>query len=225
VSAPLPDPDLRARVLALANASPVAPRAEGLRRRALAVAAGFALPLALSYSVGGPSPGGRPVAYVATVTAAWLGVGLAATWAGVSRGRSMLGRSAASRVVVAALTPVALLATALVASIAWPRTRDDSAGMAAHVVCIVLGAVCALGPLAAFAAVRRDTDPVAPRLTGAAIGAASGAWGALFIEMHCAHTSVGHIVVGHLVPVVLLTLLGVLVGDRVVAIRPRRGAA
>jgi hypothetical protein len=62
---------------------------------------------------------------------------------------------------------------------------------------------------------------VAPRLTGAAIGAASGAWGALAIELHCGHASPGHIVLGHLFPVVMLTLVGVLIGDGVVAIRAR----
>jgi hypothetical protein len=219
-----PHPDLRSRVLAAAMASPVAPRTEGVRRRAVALAAGFAVPLAISLALGFPRAGGRPAAYVATLAASWLGVGLAATWAGVSRGRSMLGRRAAWRLLVAALTPAALFATALAAALAWPSTRDDEAGALAHVVCVAVGMICALGPLAAFAAVRRSSDPVAPRLTGAALGAASGAWGALFIELHCVHTSVGHIVLGHVLPVVLLTLVGVLIGDRVVAIRPVRAA-
>jgi hypothetical protein len=60
---------------------------------------------------------------------------------------------------------------------------------------------------------------VAPRLTGAAIGAASGAWGALAIQLHCAHTSPTHVVLGHILPVVALTLVGVVLGDRVVAVR------
>jgi hypothetical protein len=164
------------------------------------------------------------MAYVATLAAAWLGVGVAATWAGVSRGRSMLGRSVAWRVLVAALTPSALLATALVTALVWPHTLDDQAGAAAEAVCVTVAMVCALGPLASFAIVRRNSDPVAPRLTGAAIGAASGAWGALFVELHCAHTSMGHIVLGHVLPVALLTLLGVVVGGRVVAVRAERAA-
>ena len=220
-----PHPELRSRVLAAAIASPVAARAVGLRQRAAALAAGFALPVAISLALGCPRGGGRPAAYVATLATAWLGVGLAATWAGVSRGRSMLGRSAIWRVLVAALTPAALFATAFLAALAWPSTRDDDAGALVHVVCVAVAMVCALGPLAAFAMVRRGSDPVAPRLTGAAIGAASGAWGALFIELYCAHTSVGHIVLGHVLPVALLTLLGALVGDKVVAIRPRRVAS
>jgi hypothetical protein len=222
VTATGPQPELRLRILATASASPVAARGAGLRRRTLAIAGGFALPLAISLSPGWSRAGGRPAAYVVTLAAAWFAVGLAATWAGVTRGRSMLGRPAVWRVLVAALTPAALVATALVTALAWPQARDDGASAVAHVVCVAVAMVCALGPLLAFASVRRASDPVAPRLTGAAIGAAAGAWGALFIELHCAHTSASHIVLGHVLPVVLLTLLGALVGGRVLAIRPER---
>ena len=133
----------------------------------------------------------------------------------------MLGRSAAVRLGVATLVPAALLATSLAAAMAWPQTLHDDTTLRSHVVCVVFTLLCALGPLVAFAVVRRRSDPVAPRLTGAAIGAASGAWGALAIELHCSHASPEHVVLAHLLPVVLLTLVGVLVGDRVVAIRAR----
>jgi hypothetical protein len=103
VSTTPPHPDLRTQVLAAASASPAVTRGERLRRQALAIAAGFALPLAISFSVGWPDPAGRPAAYVATLAVAWLGVGLAATWGGISRGRSMLGRSTVWRALVAAL--------------------------------------------------------------------------------------------------------------------------
>jgi hypothetical protein len=221
VSAPQPSAELRARVLAAASAEPVPPRGTGTRRVAIALVAGFLAPVAISLYLGWPHAGGRPVAYVAALTLAWLAVGLAATWGGVSRGQSMLGRSVSARLVVATLTPAALLATALVAALAWPQTLDDDATLGSHLVCVVFTLLCALGPLVAFAVVRRRSDPVAPRLTGAAIGAASGAWGALAIELHCGHASPTHIVLGHLLPVVMLTLVGVLVGDGVVAIHAR----
>ena len=221
MSATPPPADLRARVLAAASAQPVSPRSEGTRRATMALVAGFLVPVAISLYLGWPRSGGRPVAYVVALTVAWLAVGLAATWGGVSRGSSMLGRSVRVRLVVATLTPAALLATSLLAALAWPQTLDDDATMGSHLVCVVFTLLCALGPLVAFAVVRRHSDPVVPRLTGAAIGAASGAWGALAIELHCGHTSPSHIVIGHVLPVVALTLVGVLVGDGVVAIRSR----
>jgi hypothetical protein len=219
VSGSAPPAELRARILAAASASPALPRAQGLRRRTLAIAAGFTVPLAIAVLPAGHGAGARPVAYVTTLAAAWLAVGLTATWEGVARGRSMLGRPPLVRLLVAVLTPAALLFTALVAGLAWPETRNDDASATAHVACVAVTLLCALGPLAAFALVRRHSDPVAPRLTGASIGAASGAWGALAIELHCGHASPTHILLGHVLPVAFLTLVGVLVGDRVVAMR------
>ena len=222
MTSPLPPPDLRARVLAAAHAEPMPSRAVGVRRNAVIVAAGLAASVAVLYRIGGPGTYGRRSDYFVALAALWLMVGGVATWGGVARGRSMLGRSAASRTLVATLTPVALLLTAVAASLAWPATGESPAGTPEHVICIVFTLVFALGPLIAFAAVRRRSDPVAPRLTGAAIGAASGAWGALCIELRCEHASVLHVTLGHVIPVALLTLIGLVVGDRIIAPRARR---
>jgi hypothetical protein len=81
--------------------------------------------------------------------------------------------------------------------------------------------VFAVGPLLAFLFVRRRSDPVHPMTTGAAIGAASGAWGALAIEFHCSMTYLAHVVVGHILPVVALAALGAWFGRGAVAIFAR----
>jgi len=60
---------------------------------------------------------------------------------------------------------------------------------------------------------------VSPRLTGAALGATAGAWGDVAHVPICGYTEPAHIVVGHILPVVLLALVGVIIGDRVVALR------
>jgi hypothetical protein len=219
VSTPLPPVDLRTRVLAAASAEPVPRRSAGTRRSVLTIVAGFLLPLAMSTIAGGPRTGGRPFGYVAALAVAWLGIGLLATMAGVSRGRSMLGRPSSLRLAVVALTPVALFATSLLVTALWPQTFSDRAEMRDHVRCLILTPVCALGPLVAFMVVRRRSDPVFPRLTGAAIGAAAGAWGSFAIELHCRYTSPGHVVATHVLPVALLTLVGVMIGDRVLAVR------
>jgi len=79
----------------------------------------------------------------------------------------------------------------------------------------------ALGPFIAFTFLRRGSDPVAPRLTGAAIGAVSGVIGAVGIELRCSHATFFHVAVGHVLPVALLAMLGALVAGRVVAVRAR----
>jgi hypothetical protein len=221
MSAPSPPSELRARILAAAQAEPVPPREAGRRRNLLLVAGALVLPVTLSVWAHGPDAGGRPCGYVVALAAAWLLVSALATWGGVLRGTSMLGRSASWRLVVATLTPAALLVTAALAAAVWPQTLVDDATTRSHVVCIVFTFLCAIGPLTAFALMRRQSDPVAPRLTGAAIGSASGAWGALAIELHCGHASPEHVLLGHLLPVVLLGALGILVGHFVVAIRAK----
>jgi hypothetical protein len=217
-SAP-PSADLRARIMAAVRAEPVPPRAVGLRRAAWLLAGALVFSTGLSIAIGMPGLRGRPLAYVGSLALAWLLVGAAATWSGVARGGSMLGRGVGWSVAVAALTPVALLATSLALGMAWPQTWKDDAGGPAHLLCLVGTTAFAFGPLAVFFAVRRSTDPVAPRLTGAAIAAAAGAWGALGIEVHCRYTSPWHVVVGHVLPVALLAVAGMAVGSRLVAVR------
>lgn len=215
---PVLPPDLRARVLATASAERVAPRAVGLRRHGIAVAAGLAVSLAILFEIGGPGNYGRPAGYVPTLAILWLAVGLAAVWVGVMRGRSMLGRPAAWSVAAAVLTPVALMITATIVGFMWPSVLGESTKLRHHVSCIEFSTLMAIGPLVAFAFVRRGSDPVAPRLTGAAIGAAAGAIGALGIEVRCPHASLFHVAVGHLGPVVALTLVGAFVVGRVVGV-------
>jgi hypothetical protein len=224
VSATPPPAELRARILAAASAEPVPSRPVGVRRTAMVLAVGFLVPIAISLGLGWQRSNDRPLGYIVVLALAWLTVGLAATWGGVSRGRSMLGRPAAARLVVATLTPIALVATALVASLAWPQTLADDATARNDLVCVGFTLLFALGPLVAFAVVRRGSDPVAPRLTGAAIGAASGAWGALAIQLHCGHASPEHVLLAHVLPVAALAVVGVLVGDRVLAVRAEKAS-
>jgi hypothetical protein len=131
----------------------------------------------------------------------------------------MLGRSKAWRIAVAALTPAAMLAAWLPVAFAWPQTLIDTSGLRAHLICVVTTLALAAGPLVAFAWLRRGSDPASPRLTGAALGAAAGAWGDVAHVPICGFTAPAHILIGHILPVVLLALVGVIIGDRVVALR------
>jgi len=213
--------DLRSRVLDSVARTPAPARRVGSRRRFLIIARGIAVAglVGVAALVHGPEARGRPLAYVAELEALWVALAVVATWAGVGRGRSMLGRPASWKVAVAALTPVALLLAWLPVALAWPATLHDHSGLRSHVVCVLMTFAFAAGPLVAFARLRRASDPVSPRLTGAALGAAAGAWGAVAHAVICGYTSPVHIVLGHVLPVVFLAAVGVAVGDRVVALR------
>jgi hypothetical protein len=176
--------------------------------------------------LGGPAIAPRPAGYFALVAVAWSAIALVASWVAVGRGRSMLGRPTAQRAAIAMLTPIALIAVAAAGSAVWPETIDGRSGLLAHVICGALTILFALGPLVAFAVMNRRTDPIAPSLTGAALGAAAGAWGALGIELFCTRATPVHVFFGHVLPVAVLVAVGAFVGQRllgVVAIRTRTG--
>ncbi|MGO9832732.1 MAG: NrsF family protein [Polyangiaceae bacterium] len=215
-----PSADLRSRVLEMVAREPAPANTVGARRRVFVVARGIAVASLVWMAVmaHGPEAHGRPLAYVIELDGLWLVLAVTATWAGVSRGRSMLGRPTSWKAMVATLTPVALLLTWIPIALAWPKTLHDGSGLHAHVVCVVMTWVFAAGPLVAFVRLRRASDPVSPRLAGAALGAAAGAWGAVAHALICGYTSPVHIVLGHVLPVALLAAVGVVVGDHLVAL-------
>jgi len=220
VPTPTPPPDLRARVLSAARAEPVPPRPSASWRRTLAVCMGVGVSFAILMSIGGPGQYGRSAAYTFVLAVLWALVGAAGAWAAGARGHSMLGRPASWRVLVLILTPLALMLTAQVVGAVWPPPYKV-ADLDKHLVCIEFTTLMALGPFIAFTFLRRGSDPVAPRLTGAAIGAVSGVIGAVGIELRCSHATLVHVALGHVLPVALLAMLGALVAGRIVAVRAR----
>ncbi len=216
----MPPAELRARVLSAVRREPVAASSEGARGRVGLVMRGFAVAGAIAVAAGihgWESKTPRPFACILSLELLWLSLAVGATWAGVNQGRSMLGRPRAWRVAVAVLTPAAMLAAWLPVAFAWPQTLVDTSGLRAHMICVFLTMALAMGPLVAFARLRRGSDPESPRLTGAAIGAAAGAWGDAAHVPICGYTAPAHIVIGHILPIVLLSLVGVILGDRMVA--------
>jgi len=216
----LPPAALRERVLAAARRESE-PDHQGGRNRVAVLLRGFVVAGAIAFAAGihgteAKTP--RPLGCTLSLELLWLSLAVVATWAGVDRGRSMLGRPRVWRIIVAAVTPAALLAAWLPVAFAWPQTLADTSGLRAHLICIAMTMALAAGPLVAFARLRRRSYPVSPRLTGAALGAAAGAWGDAAHVMICGYTAPAHIVVGHILPVVLLTLVGLVIGDRVVAL-------
>jgi len=69
-----------------------------------------------------------------------------------------------------------------------------------------------------FTAALRRSAPVASRLRGAALGAAEGAWAGLGVFLFCPTTDHRHLLVGHVLPIAIFTLLGLAAVPR--ALRP-----
>jgi hypothetical protein len=217
-----PPAELRARILEATRREASPPRAEVAEKNAAVVWRGFAVAIAIglaAYIHGSEAKTPRPPGCIASLELLWFTLAVAATWAGVNRGRSMLGRTTAWRLGVAWLTPAAMVAAWLPVAFAWPQTLHDASGLHSHLICIGMTLTLAAGPLVAFVRLRRASDPVSPRVTGAALGAVAGVWGDVAHVLICGYTAPAHILLGHILPVVLLTGVGVLLGDRVVAMR------
>jgi hypothetical protein len=215
----MPRPDLRERVLEAISNEPIATRPRGARRRGRTIALGFAAMVAIAFGIATPKTWGRPVGYLEVLVVLWTLVASTVTWAAFGRGGSMLGRSRRWQLVIVAATPAVLIASWIPVTLWWPQTLVDASTPLRHVGCVFGTLALASGPLVAFVRLRRESDPVAPVLTGAAIGTAAAAWGAVALLFVCPFTSPAHMLFGHLLPIVFIAGLGAALGERVVAVR------
>jgi hypothetical protein len=208
------DPARKARALELAAGLDAPTRAEVRRRRAAAVPLAAAAMVAVLYVWGGPSHAwGRPQLVTAWILAGFVALAVTGTLLTVPR-RSMLAPPAPRLLAVALGVPVVVAAWL----IGWHTAYDDPFTRFG-LRCFALTAAAAPWPFAALLAFMPRFDPVHPRLSGAALGAAAGAWAALLVELWCPLADPGHVLVGHALPLAALAGLGALVGGRALALR------
>jgi hypothetical protein len=213
--------ELKERILAASAASP-SPSRTAMRRRLVLLIVGGAAAMAAIYWMfafrifgwqgiprsqilaGGTLLGAASVAAMAVAIA-------------VGRGRHMLGRSRRWLLAMIVLAPLSLLAW----KIGWSAIFGNLAesprlGYRCLSMAMAMGAV----PLALLAMTRRGEEPRHPGLLGAAIGVAVGACGWMLIDLWCPVAGPVHLLLGHLLPVVLLGLLGAAVGRVLLAVHP-----
>lgn len=212
---PLHDAHLRARVLEAARRTSSPTRAELRRRRGWLVplaAAGMATSLLVA---GGPGhAAGRPGAISAWIIAGLVGLAIAATGLALPPLRSMLPPPAWLLLAVAAGVPLAVAAWL----VSWHTAYDDPFTRFGF-ICFSLTVAASLLPFLALLGFTPRFDPVRPRLTGAALGASAGAWGAVVVVAWCPLAEPAHVVVGHALPLLVLAAVGALVGGRRLRLR------
>lgn len=213
-------PDLRAAVLEKARATPSPTAKQTRNANAIAVAIGVAAAMATIGALG-VSLGGRPLPFVALSAVGWAVIAASSSALGASRGKSMLGTTRALLVVVAFGAAPAIFAWVMALTMGWPEVREPAGTWTTHIACLVATLLLSLGPVVALAFVRRSSDPVHPRATGAALGAAAGAWGGVLIDMHCAIVHPFHVAFAHVMPVVIYAALFALVSSRVFGVSPK----
>ena len=213
-------PDLRASILAEARKLPSPNRSETRRANAIAIVLGVATAATMIAALG-LTLGKRPLPFVVLTLVGWVAIAIATSAVGEGRGKTMLGRARVVLVVFALAAAPAIFAWVMGCTIGWPEVRDVTGSIRQHVACLLATLLLSTGPLVSLAFVRRASDPVHPRATGAAIGAAAGAWGGVLIDMHCPLSQPMHVALAHVAPVVIYAAIGALLGSRLFGVRAR----
>jgi hypothetical protein len=171
---------------------------------------------------------GRPTWFYIASLVGWTAVAGLSLWAALSRGRSAVGRSGAWLFTICVGTPAVLFAMMYGFAVAEPEVtllHPERLGLK----CLGLALAGAVFPMLGLMLVRRGSDPVHPAATGAALGAACGACAGVMVELWCPVGAPRHVAVGHILPIVVVAILGASVGSRFIAMRspppaPRRRA-
>jgi hypothetical protein len=210
---------LKPRVLALVAAEPVPARSDRrLRGVGLALLAAVAMPaMVMVWEEGLSHAAGRPSAIGSWVVGGMVALALASSWSVLPARRSMLGPPRGQLLAVALGVPLFVLLWLLL----WHTSYVDPFHRVGY-MCLSLTAATAPWPFALLVHLSRRFEPRHPRTLGAALGSASGAWAALMVELWCPLADPSHVAIGHVLPLVLLSLVGAGFGGRLFALRRAR---
>ena len=216
----LDDAQLRAQVIDRSAREPSPTRRELAVQHGVVLGIVLLVPLLLFIVLGGIRVGPRPsVLVLETALGSAMLAALFAT-VGVGRGRSMLGRPRSWLLTQVLLTPVCLFGWRVLVSACYPQMMVEWVDRPG-VRCFALSVLLACAPLFGLLWLRRGSDPLHPRLTAAAVGAAAGAGTWVLVDLWCPVGYVPHLLLGHVLPLLLLIVLGALVGGRVIAVKDR----
>jgi hypothetical protein len=208
VPPPEPPPDLRDKVFEAIGRSPALLRRQvRLNEFGLLTAAGI-------------RTGPRPTPLIIATAVGSATIAAASLWVAVARGKSMVGRPRAWLLATIVLAPACYLAWKVASTAPFPVMSDRWPGRVG-LKCFGLCLLFSVPPLATLFYLRRGSDPVHPQALGAAYGAAVGACATLLVDLWCPVAYVPHLLLGHTLPVALLSLIGAWLGHRFLTIRPQ----
>jgi hypothetical protein len=152
-------------------------------------------------------------AAVLTTMSLLIGLALASTVFALWQGSGGLGIASMWLVSIAALVAPVYAALTVLQPLHSGAADDVSlTGVAISpwgLRCILLASVVGISVLGIFAVALRRAVAVAVVLRGAALGAAAGSWAGLAVFAFCPSGELQHLLIGHVLPIVLLTLCGV----------------
>jgi hypothetical protein len=213
------DSELEARILeAVRRQPPPRTRKQQLALDAVLLIAGFAVAFGVFMLYGGfreymghaPKPSEGPTRsplLIALTFGGTLALAAATFRLGYQRVGSMIGRSRQTLAVMIVGVPVALFLWKVGVSypfegaVEWWATRPG-------LKCFGLSLLMALSILVGMVLTRRSSDPVHPYFTGAALGLAAGSAAAVMADLWCPVGNPEHVLIGHVLPVIVFTILG-----------------
>jgi len=211
--------ELRARILAEVKKTPSDTRVQHRKRIAMIVALGTVATSAVFFAMGGFATGTRPTELIAFSAGFALVAAIVLTRISTTRPGSMLPR-ASNVVVTAAVAAAPVLAVcALAAAAMWPEPASEDVPAKTHLACGLMTIAQGALPLIVLVVPRRGTDPVHPVITGAALGMSAGAWTAMMAYLRCPHASATHCILAHVVPTLVLTAVGAVLGRMILRTR------
>jgi len=218
----MPRESLKLRVLEAARQHPVPPRPSRIPSPlVLAALAAVAMSAVLQWvppllgDIGGVAHAiGRPSASGPWIVAGTFALAISSTGLVLPSRRSML--SPARGLLLGVAFGVPLLVGAWL--VLWHATYTDPFTRVGW-RCFVMTALTAPWPFAALAHASRRVEPRHPATAGAALGAVAGAWAAAMVELWCPLAVHEHVLLGHVLPLVVLTLAGSLMGARMFRLR------
>jgi hypothetical protein len=213
-------PELKQRILEATRHESSPTRAQWQARSAAWGLSALLVPLALFLALGGPRPGPRPEQLVLATGLGALATALILLGVALYRGPRLLGPARAWLVGVALLGPLLFLGWKLGLHAGLPNMTDPWMSRPGY-RCFALTLALAAWPLAVLARLRRSSDPTHPRSLGLALGVAAGAGAAVLVDLWCPVGHLRHLAVGHVLPMGLLGLVGLIAGRRLLTPRVR----
>jgi hypothetical protein len=214
-----PSAELRERVLASLKDAPAPTRAQHRKRIALLSVGGALASAGLFFAMGGfAGSDRRPTELVGFVVGTALFAALVMSRVSGAGGK-MLGRPRPVLVMACVIAAPLLAISALATTMIWPEHATEDIAGKSHVACAVMTLVQGALPLLVLLLPRRESDPVHPAIAGAALGMTAGAWTAMMAYLRCPHVPAAHCIVAHVVPTLVLTIAGALLGRMLLRVR------
>lgn len=178
-------------------------------------AASVAIAILIFEAIGGLDHSAkRPLWITLAITAGWAVASGALTWLVISRGGSTMARRPLLVLIATLAAPIVVFA--------WMHlfygTYPDPAPKIGF-RCLGYSLVMSILPLATFLVLRRSVEPRYPAILGAGAGAACAAWAGALMDLWCPLTDARHVLVGHVTPIVVATLVGAVAGRMLLGVR------